>query len=101
MESKELQDEAMDAIVGGSTYTSDLARYICTDDRGRSYVNATWGKKSLVSKLSGPYGDVKVTLNDAGMARLIKIAEGMGSVTLYNGNMGRKAFTAAELKAML
>ncbi len=102
MTAKELQDEAMDTVVGGSSYMKDLSAFICTGPTGATFFNVSWSSSSSSStSVSASSGSMCYATSDHGMSKLIKIATKNGQVTLTSPSGAKKSFTAAQLQAMM
>ncbi len=91
---KELQDEAMDMIVGGSSYLTELADFIQTGANGKPCFK--YSCKTLDSWMSGALG-----ADDHGMQGLIRKAERCGKITLIAASGAEQDFTAAQLQDMM
>lgn len=101
MKATELQDEAMDMIVGGSSYMSDLSEFILSSSKG-GYFQASYGRSSSSSsKVSISQMTLCYGADDKGMAKLIEKATKYGTVTLSSASGTKKTFTAEQLTAML
>ncbi len=91
----ELQDEAMDMIVGGAaTYMSELAGFIQTGFNGQPCFKVSHKTDISVGHNACP-------ASDKGMELMIRQATRYGKITLTSASGATKDFTAAQLKAMI
>lgn len=102
MKSTELQDEAMDMIVGGGSYIRDLAEFIQRSPSAEVYFSASAGSPSNAStSSSATQGSMTYPANDKGMESLIQAAATNGTITIYTRSGAKKTFTSDQLSALL
>lgn len=98
MNTKALNDEAMESIVGGSSYIAQLQSFIRISGKSMPTFNVIYHKEGTpdtqMTHLNCP-------VTEMGMKSLIKIANESGKVTMIAANGKRTDFTADGLKAMM
>lgn len=99
MDPKPLEDEALDTIVGGSSYISQLQNYLSISTKGMPCFSVLYHKEG-----DSPTSMTHVNIGAAemGFKSMISLAENNGgSVTLISVGGKRQEFSAEQLRAML
>ncbi len=98
MTTTELNEDAMDSIVGGSSYISQLQRFLSINPQRMPSFSVLYQKEGdAPSKLT----HVNVGATEMGFKSMIKLAESSGKIALIAANGSRTEFTADQLRAML
>lgn len=98
MHAKQLNDEVMDSIIGGSSYMSELSGFLQMSSAGIPCLKVSYGKSGSSTNM---LAHMDCPLTEKGMAALIRVADRCGKVTLISPGGHRTDFSAEQLKAMM